>query len=110
MGRGGIQSLQMLFAAVGEGGTEISSRAREDALQSTATCVICAQGKSDQVPRVDGLGRQGTLPENPQMQPDRRSCNKTLHRAVAASAILSRCKLILYKMMLLTRPLLMAFN
>lgn len=42
------------------------------------------------------------------MQPDRRSCNKTPHRTVAASSILSRCKLILYKTMLLTRPVLMA--
>lgn len=64
MGRGGIQSLQMLCAAVGEGGTERSSRAREDALQSKATCVIHVQGKSDQMQRMDGLERQGTLPEN----------------------------------------------
>lgn len=108
-GEGGIQSLQMLFAALGEeGGTEISSRPGRMLCGAQPPVWSVFQGKSHQVQRMDGLGRQGTLPDNPQMQPDSRSCNKTLHRTVAASSILNRCKLILYKTMLLTKPLLMA--
>lgn len=56
-----IQSLQMFFAALGEGGTGISPRAREGVLQSRTTCVSWVQGALDQVQRMDGLGRQGTV-------------------------------------------------